>query len=342
MKITIPNIAGLIPIVSVSGGKDSTATMLALREAGVEGCRYVFSDTGWEAQETYDHIDDLAHRLGITIDRVGVPGGMVAKIEERAGFAARTQRWCTRTLKIIPLREYHEAAAIEAQADTISVVGIRNAESAARAAITEEYEFVKDWDGYVWRPILRWSVADVLAIHHRHGIPVNPLYRKGFSRVGCNPCIYASKEEIELTAEHFPERIAQIRGLELACEDMRRERNAETPDRYKHEVASFFQSKEVTGYTVTETWENPDPATWPKHSKKAKPRGPRPQGVAEDAVWIRTRTPTYKPMHIGDVVAWSRTSRGGKQLKIIREDPGGGCYRWGMCEPPTRDGAGDE
>ena len=191
------------------------------------------------------------------------------------------------------------------------------------------------------RPVLRWSVADVLAIHHRHGIPVNPLYRKGFSRVGCNPCIYASKEEIELTAEHFPERIAQIRGLEIACEDVRRERNAETPDRYKHEMASFFQSKEVVGYTKSREWV-PASTTGKKPPGRRAVQGPPPEGVTGEGQWRIVKTPIYKPMRIDEVVAWSRTSRGGKQLKIIREDPGGGCYRWGMCEPPTRDGAGDE
>ena len=57
-------------VVSMSGGKDSTATALLMREAGIP-CRYVFADTGWEAQETYDYLDMLRARLGIAIDVVG-------------------------------------------------------------------------------------------------------------------------------------------------------------------------------------------------------------------------------------------------------------------------------
>ena len=37
---------------------------------------------------------------------------------------------------------------------------------------------------------------------------------------------------------------------------------------------------------------------------------------------------------IDEVVAWSRTSHGGKQLPLIQEPPSDGCFRWGLCEPP--------
>src|SRR5208337_2449618 len=94
----------LVAVVSVSGGKDSTACALALREAGVR-YRMVFADTGWEAAETYAHLDHLRVKLG-PIDVVGVEGGMTAKIRQRAGFPARMQRWCTRELKLAPLRDY--------------------------------------------------------------------------------------------------------------------------------------------------------------------------------------------------------------------------------------------
>ena len=60
---------GLHVIASVSGGKDSTALILALREAEIPA-RHVFADTGWEAPETYEYLDLLRARLGITIDVV--------------------------------------------------------------------------------------------------------------------------------------------------------------------------------------------------------------------------------------------------------------------------------
>jgi len=286
---------GVVFVCNVSGGKDSTATALALVEAGIPH-RRVFADTRWEAPETYEHLDMLRAKLG-PIDVVGYPGGMPAKIREGARFASRMQRWCTRELKIEPLRDYCDA--IEADGSiVVTVTGIRHEEGTRSNGRSEALEAEDDvaWGGWMWRPIVRWTIADVLAIHHRHGVPVNPLYQRGHDRVGCYPCVMASKEDVRLVADHAPERIAEIRDLEAAVTAERERRNVERPARYAHPEASFFL--------------------------KAANRD----------------TPGAPIMTIDDVVAWSRTERGGRQLPMFPPVPDGGCFRWGLCEAPTRPG----
>lgn len=331
-----PGHADSVLLVSVSGGKDSTAAVLALRESGI-AARYVFADTGWELPQTYDHLGALERLLNITIERVGTPGGMVAKIRARAGFPARKQRWCTSELKVLPLRAHHDALMEREGVDTVSVLGIRAEESADRAKLPV-FGYDDLWGGYVWRPLIDATVADVLALHHRHGVPVNPLYKLGFGRVGCT-CIYATKEEIALTAEHFPERIDVIRELEGECGTLRKTRNAATPDRYAHAEATFFQAKLVDHYVRERKWITTPKKGAPKGTLSATQGPPPSDAKSADGTWRDVRTPVYKPMHIDEVVAWSHTSRGGRQLKVFQEAPQGGCFRWGMCEPPTREAA---
>lgn len=239
--ILVPEQIQYLPlIVSVSGGKDSTALVLALRESDIPVHSYVFADTGWEAAETYDYLSYLETVLGASIVRVRGKRDMIESIRHRAGFPARMQRWCTRELKIQPLRKYHDTVGD----DTVSVLGIRAAESMARAKmlpLVDEPPGERSWGGWIWRPLLDWSVVDVLEIHRRHNVTVNPLYQRGHSRVGCYPCIYANKEEISLLS---PERIALIRSLEEECEQLRKERNDERPGRYTYpHDATFFQTR---------------------------------------------------------------------------------------------------
>lgn len=133
-------------IVSVSGGKDSTATLLAMREAGIPH-RAVFADTGWEAAETYEYLTTLERLLGITIDRVrSEKGGMVDIARHKAGFPTRKGKWCTEELKLKPLRAYHDKAAESADCETVSVVGIRADESRARSAM-KPFEYSDLWGG---------------------------------------------------------------------------------------------------------------------------------------------------------------------------------------------------
>lgn len=238
--LTIPEeIEGLHIVASFSGGKDSTALLVALQRTGVPFTA-VFADTGWEHPATLGYVEEVAAKLGIEVHKVGVPGGMVARAEYRAGFPSRLQRWCTSELKIEPVRKWMVDAVKD---DPVMTLGIRADESERRSKLGELSDDTEGWGCYVWRPLLRWTVDDVIRTIRGAGLDVNPLYRMGLDRVGCFPCIFASKAELQTMAQVWPERVDQIEELEQRFTELRAERNAVKPGRYSHPQATFFQSR---------------------------------------------------------------------------------------------------
>lgn len=285
-------------VASVSGGKDSTAMCLHLREMDIPYIA-VFADTGWENAETYRYItEELPGYIGpVTTVRADIPvpedaRAMVDKYEARLGrqsdmirrilrwatFPSRQARWCTRDLKVTPIKRLIN----EQDADVINAVGVRATESAARAKLPQ-WEESKELRCDVWRPLLHWTEEDVIAIHQRHDVVPNRGYFDGAERVGCWPCIYSRKSEIRRMADIDPDRVALIRDLESDVMALLRARDKE-------------------------------------------PESP-------PALFQQTLGRSGACMPIDGVVAWSRTARGGRRFELFdTPERERGCMRWGMCE----------
>ena len=202
-------------LLSVSGGKDSTAMILYLREIAVkpELIEYVFMDTGWENIQTYEYLDYLENELDIKINRIrsnitvkpeheeiyqeclSVMGrdysDFVAMILNQRYFPYGRRQFCTSLLKVEPFQLFIDNLDYQ----TISCVGIRREESHRRSTYPE-WEFNESFDFWVWRPLIDWIESDVIDIHHRHSVRPNPLYLNGSHRVGCYPCIRTNKKEM--------------------------------------------------------------------------------------------------------------------------------------------------
>lgn len=128
-------------------------------------------------------------------------------------FPSRRVQFCTQFLKTEPLTEF-ALGLIEQHGAVESWQGVRADESASRAKLPER----EDRGGglTIYRPILKWNVEQVFEQHRKSGIEPNPLYRMGMSRVGCMPCINASKDEILAISKRFPEHIERIEQWEAA------------------------------------------------------------------------------------------------------------------------------
>lgn len=200
--------------IGISGGKDSTALLLwAVHESGYprESLDVTFSDTGNEYEGTYDYIRMLSEKVHpVAWLKPDLDFYELAQSKQR--FPSPKARFCTQRLKMIPAQQHiivHQGRGF----DVLAHSGVRAEESDDRARLPE-----REWDAWlgceVYRPLLRWTLDEVWAIHERYGIPRNPLYAMGAKRVGCFPCIMSSKEEVHNIARRFPERIERIREAE--------------------------------------------------------------------------------------------------------------------------------
>lgn len=81
----------IIHVASVSGGKDSTATLLlALEKIGRERLRAIFCDTGNEHAAVYEYLSYLEQALDIRIDRL--KADFTDQIAAKRRFISRDQR----------------------------------------------------------------------------------------------------------------------------------------------------------------------------------------------------------------------------------------------------------
>ena len=139
-------------------------------------------------------------------------------------FPRPFSKFCTQELKIIPIFEQVILPALE-KGNVIQWLGIRRDESHARRN-APRFETTQLYEGkhrvVKYCPLVDASVDDVFAIHKRHGVAPNPLYALGVSRVGCAPCIMASKNEIAILAKHFPETIDRLRDWEKKVSEVSR------------------------------------------------------------------------------------------------------------------------
>ena len=314
-------------MVSVSGGKDSTATLLlALERVPKDRIFPAFADTGNEHEITYGYVRSLAKFTGLEVkwlradfsdwwwrrrDYVrdvwptkvnlknypgwpnGVPAEVVARVLAvfdkgptgnpyldlciiKGRFPSRKAQFCTDELKKQPLNKYTNELVIK-HGKVESWQGVRADESESRSKLTERETREELFE--IYRPILRWNVAQVFEQHRKHGLEPNPLYKLGMGRVGCMPCINAAKDEVLGINQRFPDHIGRIQEWETVVSEAS-----------KRGGATFFPSPEDRG--------------------DGKIHG------------------------IRDRVEWSKTARGGTNYDLFRssEEVPSCASRYGLCE----------
>lgn len=190
-------------ILSLSGGKDSAALAVYLRDR-VPEMEYIFHDTGKELPETYDYLARLQDILGREVVKttpedpfdhwLSVYGDMLP---------SNHRRWCTKMLKLKPFEAY------VGDGPVVNYVGLRADEArtgyiSTKPNITAVYPFREDG-------LVR---ADIIRILEDSGLGLPPYMDWGRSRSGCFFCFYQQKIEWVRLKQNHPELYEEAKAYE--------------------------------------------------------------------------------------------------------------------------------
>lgn len=223
-------------IIFYSGGKDSQACLIhSILKYGVHNCEAVFFDTGFEHPITYNHIIETTNQLNVKLVIIKSSKYKnffhLSLLKKR--FPSTKARFCTTELKIKPSIDY----ILQQNEHLIIIEGIRKAESFSRSQMqhsctyfkyyfnelsngkyfnyrkADVIEWTKKFNADKLRPLFDWSADQVINYILSHNQKPNQLYYKGFSRVGCFPCIMSRHSSIKNIIINFPE---QWQSLKIA------------------------------------------------------------------------------------------------------------------------------
>jgi len=181
-------------ILNLSGGKDSTAMAIYLRDK-VPNMEYVFCDTQKELKETYEYLDRVESYLGKQIIRLNSDVGFDHWLKVFSGYLpSPNARWCTKLLKLKPFEKY------VGDQKVISYVGLRYDEDRVgyishKDNITTTFPFKEDKIGY----------SGVIKILKESGIGLPPYMKWGRTHSGCYFCFFQKAIEWVRLLEYHPD-----------------------------------------------------------------------------------------------------------------------------------------
>lgn len=174
-------------ILSLSGGKDSAALAIYLRDR-IPEMEYIFHDTDKDLPETIDYLARLEAILGKPI----APTSDICNVDSFDHWLAvyngmlpsNHRRWCTRKLKLEPFERY------VGDVQVINYVALRADEKrvgyiSTKPNIKAVYPFQEDG-------LVR---ADIIRILEESGLGLPPYMAWGRTRSGCFFCFYQQKIE---------------------------------------------------------------------------------------------------------------------------------------------------
>jgi phosphoadenosine phosphosulfate reductase len=150
--------------------------------------RIVTLDTGRLHEETYDVMERVRRRYGVTIEVVFPERDAIERLERAKGLysfrdSIEARKECCRIRKVEPLRRVLHG--LEAW-----ISGLRRTQAITRGGVPK-IEHDTMFDLIKINPIADWSEQEVWDYIRRHDVPYNALHDRAFPSIGCAPCTRA-------------------------------------------------------------------------------------------------------------------------------------------------------
>lgn len=210
-------------VVSLSGGKDSTAMLLRLLELQEQIDEVVFCDTYKEFPAMYKHIEKLkkvVEDAGIKFTELRsnksydyymfehCPQRKKESLRGKTGYswAGSKSRWCTSKLKTDVIKRYSRE--LSKTYNVIQMIGIASDEKyrlerANNKNTNFRYPLV-EWD---------WTEKDCLEYCYSKGYDWDGLY-KIFDHVSCWCCPLQSLKELRNLRKHYPDLWNELKNMD--------------------------------------------------------------------------------------------------------------------------------
>lgn len=174
-----------------SGGKDSIVMKWLLEQAGVP-FQTRFSRTSVDPPEVLSFI--RMYHKDVTEEKPRI--SMFQLIPQKGFPPTRVCRYCC--------QEYKERNTCPKDKRTLTLTGVRKAESAKRKNRSKYETCQIDKGVEFYHPIIDWSDEQIWQVIDDNHIPYCSLYDEGFDRIGCVGCPLASSRKIKREFERWP------------------------------------------------------------------------------------------------------------------------------------------
>lgn len=157
--------------------------VLHMARETLPGVPVIFLETGYHFPETLAYRDAMAAEWGLNLINVA-SAKSVGEQEAEFGILNQTAPdRCCRMRKVEPLFRSLESY-------RVWVTGLRRQQSKSRANLQAEEGFTLPGGHELKKlnPLAEWTTREVWQYAEAEGIPLLPLYGRGYVSIGCAPC----------------------------------------------------------------------------------------------------------------------------------------------------------